>query len=61
MGGETGNMATASDLQETNVRQIVRHAILKGIFVEPRGGIVAHNAVSRLVAQDQAIHDLGAA
>lgn len=59
VGGETsfGEMAAASGLQETNVRQVVRHAVLKGIFAEPRPGVVAHNAVSRLLAEDQVIHD----
>lgn len=39
------------------MRQIIRHAIVKGIFSEPRAGVVAHNAVSRLLAEDQVIHD----
>lgn len=39
------------------MRQIIRHAIVKGIFFEPRPGVVAHNAVSRLLAEDRLIRD----
>lgn len=52
-----GEIAAFSGLPETTVRQIIRHAIVKGIFTEPRPGVVAHNAVSRLLAEDQVIHD----
>ncbi|ROW15288.1 hypothetical protein VPNG_02999 [Cytospora leucostoma] len=52
-------IAAVSGLQEVNVRQIMRHAIIKGIFSEPRPGVVAHNAVSRLLAEDQGVHDWG--
>ncbi|KAI8962773.1 S-adenosyl-L-methionine-dependent methyltransferase [Daldinia sp. FL1419] len=51
------NIAEATGLSETNVRQVIRHAIVKDIFSEPRPGFVAHNAVSRLLAEDQVIHD----
>ncbi|KAK7730360.1 hypothetical protein SLS53_009060 [Cytospora paraplurivora] len=51
------DIAAVSGLQEVNVRQIIRHAIIKGIFSEPRTGVIAHNAVSRLLAEDQVIHD----
>lgn len=51
------DIAAQSGLQETRVRQIIRHAIVKGIFLEPRPGVVAHNAVSRLLAEDRLIHD----
>ncbi|KAI1380433.1 S-adenosyl-L-methionine-dependent methyltransferase [Hypoxylon crocopeplum] len=59
VGGETtfGGIATASGLNEATVRQIIRHAIVKNIFTEPRPGVIAHNSVSRLLAEDQAIHD----
>lgn len=30
---------------------------MKDIFSEPRPGVVTHNAVSRLLAEDQVIHD----
>ncbi|CAJ2505647.1 Uu.00g130410.m01.CDS01 [Anthostomella pinea] len=51
------DIAAASSLNETNVQQFIRHAIVKDIFVEPRPGFVAHNAVSRLLAEDQVIYD----
>jgi hypothetical protein len=51
------DIAAATGLPEINVRQIIRHAIIKDIFVEPRPGVVAHNAVSRLLAEDPVIHD----
>lgn len=47
----------ASSLPETIVRQIIRHAVTQDIFSETRPGVVAHNAVSRLLAEDQVIHD----
>lgn len=50
-------IASVTGLNETNVRQVLRHAIIKDIFTEPRPGIVAHNAVSRLLAENQGIHD----
>ncbi|KAI1411312.1 S-adenosyl-L-methionine-dependent methyltransferase [Hypoxylon sp. FL1857] len=58
-----GTEATFSDiaqvcsLREPNVRQIFRHAIALNIFSEPRPGTVAHNATSRLLAEDQVIFD----
>ena len=50
-------VAKACGLEESVVRRILRHAIVKNIFYEPRKGIVAHNAVSRLLAEDSQIHD----
>jgi hypothetical protein len=51
------DIAATTGLPEVNVRQIIRHAIVKDIFAEPRPGVVAHNAVSRLLAEDPVIHD----
>lgn len=51
------DVARYSGLQEITVRQIIRHAIVKGIIQEPRPGVIAHNAVSRLLAEDPVIHD----
>ncbi len=31
--------------------------MIKDIFSEPRPGIIAHNAVSRLLAEDPVVHD----
>ncbi|KAI1282907.1 S-adenosyl-L-methionine-dependent methyltransferase [Xylaria sp. FL0933] len=52
-----GDIAAATGLDQGLVRRFLRHAITKDIFSEPRPGIVAHNAVSRLLAEDQAVHD----
>ncbi|KAI2642063.1 S-adenosyl-L-methionine-dependent methyltransferase [Xylaria nigripes] len=51
------DIASATGLEQGVVRPLIRHAIVKDIFCEPRPGIVAHNAVSRLLAEDQVIHD----
>lgn len=50
-------IAAATGLQEAKARRVIRHAIVKGIFSEPRPGVVAHNAVSRLLDEDQVIYD----
>ncbi|KAK0114545.1 hypothetical protein ONS95_014035 [Cadophora gregata] len=36
----------------TNLRRLVRHAISNHIFREPRSGFVAHTSSSRLLAED---------
>ncbi|KAI3325057.1 S-adenosyl-L-methionine-dependent methyltransferase [Xylariaceae sp. AK1471] len=54
-------IAAATGLPEDVVRRLIRHAIIKDIFQEPRPGIIAHNAVSRLLAEDQVTHDWVAA
>ncbi|TRX96512.1 hypothetical protein FHL15_002784 [Xylaria flabelliformis] len=51
------DIATATGLDQGLVRRFIRHAIVKDIFSEPRPGVVVHNAVSRLLAEDQVIHD----
>ncbi|KAI1110206.1 S-adenosyl-L-methionine-dependent methyltransferase [Nemania sp. NC0429] len=51
------DIAAATGLDESTVRHLVRHATVKDIFTEPRPGIVAHNAVSRLLAEDPVLHD----
>ncbi|KAK8066271.1 O-methyltransferase [Apiospora hydei] len=50
-------IATTCELNETITRQFLRHATVKGIFTEPRRGVVSHNAVSRLLAEDEVIRD----
>ncbi len=44
-------------LGEQEVRHVLRHAVTKRIFREPRKGVVAHMAASRLLAQDTAFAD----
>ncbi|KAK3319880.1 S-adenosyl-L-methionine-dependent methyltransferase [Cercophora scortea] len=59
-GSETtfGAMAAATGVvSEPNVRQLVRHAVTKNIFREPRPGVVAHSSISRLLAEDSLIAD----
>ncbi|KAI1175690.1 S-adenosyl-L-methionine-dependent methyltransferase [Nemania sp. FL0916] len=51
------DIAAATGLDPGLVRRFVRHAMIKDIFSEPRPGVIAHNAVSRLLAEDQVIHD----
>ncbi|GAW15863.1 hypothetical protein ANO14919_052850 [Xylariales sp. No.14919] len=59
VGGEQtfAEMATKSGLSETGVRKLVRFAVTQRIFEEPKPGVVAHSAVSRLLAEDSGVHD----
>ncbi|KAK4230056.1 S-adenosyl-L-methionine-dependent methyltransferase [Podospora fimiseda] len=50
-------ISTSTNLPEPIVRKFIRHAILKDIFIEPGPGIIAHNAVSRLLVEDEVLHD----
>ncbi|KAI1801108.1 S-adenosyl-L-methionine-dependent methyltransferase [Daldinia bambusicola] len=51
------DIAASTGLNQDLVRRFIRHAVVKDIFLEPRPGVVAHNAVSRLLAEDKAVHD----
>jgi len=42
---------------ELDVRRILRHAMTQRIFCEPRKGVVAHTAVSRLLVEDSQMAD----
>lgn len=42
-------------LSEANVRKLVRYAVANRIFEEPRPGVVRHNAVSRLLVEDEGL------
>ncbi|XXH00700.1 hypothetical protein Hte_007050 [Hypoxylon texense] len=59
VGSETtiAEMAASSGLTESNVRKLVRYAVAQGIFDEPRPGVIAHSAASRLLAEDPGVHD----
>ncbi|KAI1208033.1 S-adenosyl-L-methionine-dependent methyltransferase [Annulohypoxylon truncatum] len=59
VGSETSfaEMAKSSGLSESNVRKLVRCAVAQRIFEEPRPGVVAHSAASRLLAEDPGVHD----
>lgn len=49
-------LSAAVGLGETHISKLVRHAITQKIFCEPRPGVIAHSACSRLIAEDEAIH-----
>ncbi|KAI0154656.1 S-adenosyl-L-methionine-dependent methyltransferase [Xylariaceae sp. FL1272] len=51
------DIAATTGLSPNLVRRFIRHAIVKDIFTEPEPNMVAHNAVSRLLAEDQLVHD----
>ncbi len=54
MGGEAtfAQIAEQCDLNEPDVRRMLRHAMSNRIFKEVRKGVVAHTAVSKILAQD---------
>ncbi|RYO90675.1 hypothetical protein DL766_006164 [Monosporascus sp. MC13-8B] len=52
-----GEIAAISGLSETNVRQSIRHAMVRDIFQAPRSGAISHISVSRLLAEDPVIRD----
>ncbi|KAH7018391.1 O-methyltransferase-domain-containing protein [Microdochium trichocladiopsis] len=51
------DIAKASSIPENNIKQFLRFATVQGIFAEPKPGVITHNAVSRLLAEDEVIHD----
>ncbi|KAI1341489.1 putative O-methyltransferase [Xylariaceae sp. FL0016] len=48
-------LATTSGLSEVHVRKLLRLAMTQHIFCEPRPGVVAHTAASRLLAEDKGL------
>ena len=50
-------ISNACGLNEQIVRRILRHAMTKHIFKEPRKGVVTHTAASRLLAENAQIRD----
>lgn len=50
-------IAAVTGLKEANARHFIRNAIIYGIFVELRPGVVAHNVTSRLLAEDEIMYD----
>jgi hypothetical protein len=50
-------LAAASGLNEVHVRKIVRFATAQHIFREPRPGVVAHTAASRLLVDHRGLRD----
>jgi hypothetical protein len=50
-------IAKNTGLSEINVGRIIRHAVIKRFFCEPRKGVVVHTAVTRLLAEDPVAFD----
>lgn len=50
-------ISKACGVDEPNLRRLLRHAMTKHIFSEPRKNYVAHTAASRLLAEDQQMSD----
>ncbi|KAI3322493.1 putative O-methyltransferase [Xylariaceae sp. AK1471] len=48
-------LAAASGLNETHVRKLLRHAMTQRVFCEPRPGVVAHTASSRVLVEDSGL------
>ncbi|KAI1400598.1 putative O-methyltransferase [Hypoxylon fuscum] len=59
IGGEItfAELAATTGLHEIHLRKILRLAIAQHIFSEPRPGVVAHSAVSRLIAENKVLAD----
>lgn len=55
------HIASKCGLPEPIVRRLLRYAMTKHIFREPRKGVVAHTATSRLLAEDDQMNDWVAA
>ena len=47
-----GEIASSSGVCESQVRRILRHAMAFRIFCEPRKGVVAHTAASKVLAEN---------
>ncbi len=50
-------ISEACGLNEPDLRRLLRHAMTKHIFSEPRKGFVCHTAASRLLAEDEQMLD----
>ncbi|KAI1874559.1 hypothetical protein JX265_004767 [Neoarthrinium moseri] len=59
IGGETTfkQLGIASGLNEAQLRKFLRYAMAQRIFTEPRPGVVAHTAASRLLVEDQGLYN----
>jgi hypothetical protein len=49
-------ISRASGLAEADLRRILRHAMTNHIFREPRKGVVAHTAASKMLAVNPLMH-----
>lgn len=50
-------ISRVSNLNEPDLRRIIRYAATKHIFKEPRSGYVAHTATSRMLAESPVMMD----
>ena len=50
-------ISKACGLNEPDLRRLLRHAMTKHIFREPRKGMVCHTAASKLLAEDSQMSD----
>ncbi|KAF7937469.1 uncharacterized protein EAE98_001783 [Botrytis deweyae] len=51
------DIAKRCGVNELDVRRILRHAMTLRLFKEPKRGVVAHTAASRMIAEDQQMAD----
>ncbi|KAF2430168.1 O-methyltransferase [Tothia fuscella] len=51
------DIAKAADVDEVNIRRLIRHAMTNRLFREPREGYVAHTAASKILLEDQQMID----
>lgn len=49
-------LATATNIGEAHLRRLLRLAMTQHIFHEPRPGVVAHTPASRVLAEDELLH-----
>ncbi|KAG5984383.1 Alpha-1,3-mannosyltransferase cmt1 [Claviceps pusilla] len=50
-------LQTKTTLDSTNLARVLRHAMTNNIFCEPKPGLIAHTAASRLLADDHDLQD----
>ncbi|KAG6010457.1 Alpha-1,3-mannosyltransferase cmt1 [Claviceps maximensis] len=50
-------LQTKTTLDLTNLARVLRHAMTNSIFCEPKPGVIAHTAASRLLAEDHDLQD----
>lgn len=60
VGGETtfAEISKTTGLPERDVRRIMRHAMTRHVFKEPRKGFVSHTAMSQLLVEDAQQRDI---
>lgn len=51
-----GEVSQRCQIDESDVRRLLRMATVNHIFREPQNGIIAHTAISKLLAEDPLVH-----